>query len=145
MPRKAASTPEDAFLQTILAHPDDDIPRLVFADWLEEQGNPRGTFIRLQCERAKLTQYDAAWKPLLAQEAALLKQYEAEWSNPVLRHVDDAHYRRGFIEWVSVSAAKLLKSADRLFRAAPVCVVKLTKLEDLSAPNCRMHLAASRE
>jgi uncharacterized protein (TIGR02996 family) len=131
MPRKAASSPEDAFLQTILEHPDDDIPRLVFADWLEEHGNPRGAFIRLQCERAKLTPHDPAWKTLLAQEAALLKQFETEWSKPMLRLVDAIHYRRGFIEHVSVSATKLLKNAERLFRLAPVCSVRLEHADSL--------------
>jgi uncharacterized protein (TIGR02996 family) len=131
MPRKAASSPEDAFLQTVLEHPDDDIPRLVFADWLEEQGNPRGAFIRLQCDRAKLTQHDPAWKTLLAQESALLKQFEAEWSKPVSRLVDAVHYRRGFIEHVSVSATKLLKNAERLFRLAPVCSVRLEHADSL--------------
>jgi uncharacterized protein (TIGR02996 family) len=31
---------EDAFLRTILDHPADDAPRLVYADWLDEQGDP---------------------------------------------------------------------------------------------------------
>ncbi|MEZ6127007.1 MAG: TIGR02996 domain-containing protein [Planctomycetaceae bacterium] len=30
-----------AFLKEILAAPDDDAPRLIFADWLEEQGDAR--------------------------------------------------------------------------------------------------------
>jgi uncharacterized protein (TIGR02996 family) len=34
----------------ILENPDDDAPRLVYADWLEEQGDPLAEFIRLQCE-----------------------------------------------------------------------------------------------
>ena len=132
MPRKAASSMEDAFLQAILERPDDDVPRLVFADWLEEQGNPRGTFIRLQCQRAKLTQYDPEWKQLLAQESALLKQFEAEWSKTVLRWVDQAEYRRGFIEHVRVSATKLLKNGKRLLQAAPVCSVRLERPDRLS-------------
>lgn len=41
------------FLSAILANPDDDQPRLVAADWLEEQGNARGEFIRVQCEIAR--------------------------------------------------------------------------------------------
>ena len=136
MPRKAALSMEDAFLQAILERPDDDLPRLVFADWLEEQGNPRGTFIRLQCQRAKLTQYDPEWKELLAQESTLLKQFEAEWSKSVLRWVDQVEYRRGFIEHVRVSATKLLKNGYRLFQAAPVCSVRLERpdrLADLGA------------
>jgi uncharacterized protein (TIGR02996 family) len=42
-------TPDDAFVQDILDHPEDDAPRLVYADWLEEHGQgPHAEFIRLQ-------------------------------------------------------------------------------------------------
>src|SRR5437667_9156811 len=44
----------DAFLRTILEQPDADGPRLVFADWLEEHGDPHAELIRLQCELAHL-------------------------------------------------------------------------------------------
>jgi uncharacterized protein (TIGR02996 family) len=40
----------DSFLHMILENPDEDAPRLVYADWLEEQGDPLAEFIRLQCE-----------------------------------------------------------------------------------------------
>jgi uncharacterized protein (TIGR02996 family) len=40
-----------ALVAAIRATPDDDLPRLVAADWLEEHGEPeRAEFIRLQCE-----------------------------------------------------------------------------------------------
>ncbi|MBY0230983.1 MAG: TIGR02996 domain-containing protein, partial [Gemmataceae bacterium] len=40
----------DAFLEAILADPHDDAHRLVYADWLEENGDEaRARFIRLQC------------------------------------------------------------------------------------------------
>jgi uncharacterized protein (TIGR02996 family) len=35
------------FINAIKANPDDDLPRLVYADWLDERGDPRGNFIRL--------------------------------------------------------------------------------------------------
>lgn len=38
---------EREFLAAIVAHPHDWAPRLVFADWLEERGDPRGEMIRL--------------------------------------------------------------------------------------------------
>jgi uncharacterized protein (TIGR02996 family) len=45
----------DAFLQAICAKPEDDTPRLVYADWLEEQGDTdRAEFIRVQCELEKV-------------------------------------------------------------------------------------------
>ena len=34
-------TEEQAFLMAILERPDDDSTKLVYADWLEEQGDPR--------------------------------------------------------------------------------------------------------
>ncbi len=45
----------DAFLQAISEKPDDDTPRLVYADWLDEHGDPaRAEFIRVQCQLARL-------------------------------------------------------------------------------------------
>jgi uncharacterized protein (TIGR02996 family) len=38
---------EQAFQQAMLANPDDDSLRLVFADWLEERGDRRGELLRL--------------------------------------------------------------------------------------------------
>jgi uncharacterized protein (TIGR02996 family) len=145
MARKAASSAEDAFLQAILDSPDNDIPRLVFADWLEEQGNPRGAFIRLQCQRAKMTRYDPGWKDILAQESAIFKQFDAEWSKPVLRLADAIEYRRGFIEHVRVSATKLLRNADRLFRIAPVCSIRLDHVDRLAEIGQAKWLARVRE
>src|SRR5262249_5730792 len=45
---------EAAFLKDVIDRPDDDAPRLAYADWLMERDDParraRGEFIRLQCE-----------------------------------------------------------------------------------------------
>jgi uncharacterized protein (TIGR02996 family) len=41
-------------LAAVRAEPDDDTPRLVLADWLEERGDPRGEFVRLQVRIAAL-------------------------------------------------------------------------------------------
>lgn len=49
---------EQTLLAGILAHPDADLPRLVYADWLECDANPprpeRAEFIRVSCELALL-------------------------------------------------------------------------------------------
>lgn len=41
---------EAAFVAAILASPRDDMPRLVFADWLDERGDPRGELLRISTE-----------------------------------------------------------------------------------------------
>jgi uncharacterized protein (TIGR02996 family) len=51
----ATRTAHDAFLEAICAAPEDDTPRLVYADWLEEHGEgERAEFIRLQCRISAL-------------------------------------------------------------------------------------------
>src|SRR5262245_53285184 len=45
----------DAFIQAIIQAPDDDLPRLIYADWLDEHGeSDRAEFVRVQIERARL-------------------------------------------------------------------------------------------
>src|SRR5262245_25135529 len=39
-------TEEDAFIQAIIESSDDDTPRLVYADWLEERGDVRAAAVR---------------------------------------------------------------------------------------------------
>ena len=44
-----------ALRAAVLAHPDDDLPRLVYADWLDESGDPDGArFLRAQIAMAAL-------------------------------------------------------------------------------------------
>jgi uncharacterized protein (TIGR02996 family) len=51
-PRKKPAAPAPSvdapLLADVLARPQDDGPRLVLADWLAEQGDPRGELISLQ-------------------------------------------------------------------------------------------------
>src|SRR5918993_2033 len=44
----------EALLETVFAQPADDAPRLVYADWRDEHGEPaQAAFIRAQVERAR--------------------------------------------------------------------------------------------
>lgn len=51
--QQSAQHDDAALLAAIYAAPDDDTPRLVFADALTERGDARGEFIALQLSRAK--------------------------------------------------------------------------------------------
>ena len=44
------SEQEQAFVQAIEAEPDKEELKLIYADWLEEQGNPRSELLRLLCQ-----------------------------------------------------------------------------------------------
>src|SRR5262245_34345094 len=56
--RSLPVTQDDAFLADILADPDDDGVRLIYADYLDERGDPRGEFIRVEVSMAGLPQGD---------------------------------------------------------------------------------------
>jgi uncharacterized protein (TIGR02996 family) len=52
-------THDDAFLHDIIENPDDDRPRLVYADWLDDHGQAeRAAFIRVQCELARMAVFN---------------------------------------------------------------------------------------
>jgi uncharacterized protein (TIGR02996 family) len=55
----AGKETKESLMKAILANPDDDAPRLIFADWLDENGDPeRAEFIRLQCRIAERERND---------------------------------------------------------------------------------------
>ena len=115
-------TEAEAFLQRIRAYPDDDTPRLIFADWLEEQSHrlpgasQRARFIRVQIALARLAE-DAAdpgvgfaprddrevsRKELELEEHALLNEFQEEWASPFRGLATGFEFRRGFVEEVKV-------------------------------------------
>jgi uncharacterized protein (TIGR02996 family) len=63
------ATTEQALLAAIWADPHDDTPRLVYADWLDEHGQPdRAEFVRVQCELARAGDWDDRTAALKARE-----------------------------------------------------------------------------
>ena len=136
----------DALLAAVIAHPDDDTPRLVFADHLEDAGEvERAEFIRVQCELAKF--YGPAdngladnglvpllspgtdegpLRPLVRRERELLDVAAAEGWAGLPGFVDEWWFRRGFVDEVRLSAADWLAHADAILAAHPVRAVSLT-------------------
>ncbi len=106
-----------AFLAAIAARPDDDLPRLVFADWLDEHGHPdRAAFVRLQC---------AGDPDSLRRAAELEARHRAAWLGPLARIVFRAEFRRGFVEHAVLPAAAFLTHAPDLRRHTPLRGVTL--------------------
>jgi uncharacterized protein (TIGR02996 family) len=120
---------EEAFLDDIVANPDDDAPRLVYADWLDEQGGPhdraRAEFIRLQCELPRLRPDDPRSWALDRRADDLLARYGRAWSAPLRELALAEEFARGFVEGVTLSPRRFLDHAEDVFRAAPVRRLRL--------------------
>jgi uncharacterized protein (TIGR02996 family) len=68
-------TTRDKLLSEILASPDDDGPRGVYADYLLERGDARGELIRIQCEIEKLDPYEERGYELRRRSHELLQEH----------------------------------------------------------------------
>jgi uncharacterized protein (TIGR02996 family) len=96
-------TRADSFLQVIRDDPDDDTPRLVYADYLEEHGGAAGAaraeFIRAQVALARLGDDDSQRPALADRERALLAEHKAAWLQelPDLPYVCWGEFHRGFM------------------------------------------------
>jgi uncharacterized protein (TIGR02996 family) len=111
---------EQALLAAIWEHPHDDTPRLVYADWLEETGDPasaaRAEFIRVQCELARLDEYDPRVPGLRKRKGQLKRLNDQAWK-AVFQVPAPMDFVRGFPSPsnVAVHARQLAASdADRL-------------------------------
>lgn len=71
------------FLAAVAAHPHDQLTRLVYADWLDEQGDPLGEFIRVQVELHHLQDRlgDEHTQRLLAREDELRAECWSAWTD----------------------------------------------------------------
>ena len=108
------------FLAEILANPHDDVPRLVYADWLEEQGHPRGEFIRIQCELAAGVEGEERRIDLQVRERDLLDEFDEEWAGTVPSLVTRHVFLRGFVEYVVMAMQEFSDRAEELFQLAPI-------------------------
>src|SRR5262245_51098985 len=85
---------ESAFLDAIADDPDDDAPRLIFADWLTEKGDARGEFIQVQVELARLSLRDPRSGELKRRERELLRRHGITWRSFPSDRVQ-VHFERG--------------------------------------------------
>ena len=70
---------DQGFRRALRADPDDTVTRSVYADWLEERGDPRGTFLRLEAELAALPEDDERRGPLEDRLRELQPALDVAW------------------------------------------------------------------
>jgi uncharacterized protein (TIGR02996 family) len=128
----------EALLQAILAEPEDDTPRLVYADWLEENGGAveqaRADFIRVQCELARLPEHDPRSQELRAREKALWAKHRGAFQEGIPPHLrrKEVLFRRGFLDELDRRSErsrwgprKWLAHAEALFALHPIHRLRL--------------------
>lgn len=120
-------------LAAIRDNPDDDTPRLVYADWCDDTRQPeRAEFIRAQCARARLPDWDAQARELRRRERVLLARHGRSWlaELPSISGLRWGGFERGFVSEVCASTATdFVAQAEAARAVAPVRGVALTSAE----------------
>ena len=120
---------EIAFRRAIVAEPHDDVPRMVYADWLQERDTPedeaRAEFIRVQVRLARMRPAEADVEPLQRREQELLDAHETAWRRQLPVDVSGrwrwGAFERGFCETVEVDDWIALEPViEEVFAAQPV-------------------------
>ncbi len=123
-------TDQQAFLDAVRADPLNDLPRLVYADWLEEHGQPdRAEFIRIQCRLydmepdhpVRIDLEEQAWELGLGREAA----WAREW--PTIGGVEWQGFERGFPAWAQIRRTQtgVLEPIAAVLEQSPVRKLRL--------------------
>ncbi len=116
-----------AFLQAICENPDDDTPRLVYADWLDDHGDPElADFIRTQIELARIPEYDPIWQRVWCSRPHQITGFRKLPELPSGLHWTSFCYRRGFPWRLGVlDLDAFLAHAAHIFTLAPVQALEI--------------------
>src|SRR5579883_3220124 len=113
----------DALLDAIFNHPDDDTPRLVYADWLQEHGyEDYAQFIRLQCAAAHEELWSDEANRLWVEIGRVWNRLDREWM-PATRDqwlylaAKFVSYRRAILELSARRNVLALGIAARVYSA----------------------------
>ncbi|MCI0701308.1 MAG: TIGR02996 domain-containing protein [Planctomycetia bacterium] len=115
----------EALFRAICENPADDTARLVYADWLQENGQvERADFIRLQCEAWSLCPAYPTITEARTAASRLLKEYGDLWHAelPVVPGVTWSDlFVRGFVDTAWVEAKRDVQAQLKaVFASAPV-------------------------
>jgi len=108
--------------QAIVANVEDDTPRLVFADWLDEHDQPDwAEFIRVQCRLAAIDEAETEVPALQRRERELLTRHHETWLASLSRY-RGMSYRSVSIEQVfqrGFPMSSRFQSVESFERALP--------------------------
>jgi uncharacterized protein (TIGR02996 family) len=98
-----------ALLRAVIEHPDDDARRLVYADWLQQQGDPQGELIAVQIQLAHATANERA--ELETRAKALLDAHAETWTAALGDGISHVTFRRG-LAYAVRAAMRSIMHAD---------------------------------
>lgn len=115
----------ESLYRAVLADPAADEPRRKYADAVAATDPARAKLIRLQLRVVQLRAHGGAWQAPHLEAVDLLEANEQRWAKNVLPLADGVRFFRGFVDQVTLPAAKFAANAAKLYDLAPIRHVDL--------------------
>jgi uncharacterized protein (TIGR02996 family) len=122
-----------ALLSDCKENPEDDTPRLVLADWLEERDDPRGSFLRAQVLASRLPEGNSERKQYEDIAERLGGTYEIEWLGQLLPALSDWEFSRGLIQAKAMGDRLLAPEVEATVGSETLAWVESFRLFDAGA------------
>jgi uncharacterized protein (TIGR02996 family) len=125
-------TDEQPFLDAIFARYHDDGPRFIYADFLDDAGDPdRAELVRVQVALARMAEDHPRRKELTTRQGELLGAHETRWSEHLsdLVSPSECEFRRGVLDSVVMDSAMFLARGEELFSRLPLRRIRLREAD----------------
>ncbi len=132
-------TDREALYKAICEQPDEDTPRLAFADFLEEEGGKenafRAEFIRTHIQLTREEPWSKTWRELneLWQEMhqkteELAQEHKLPWVKHLSGRVRAWDFERGLVGHITVYSKRFVAEGNAYFEQDPIRSVKFVTL-----------------
>ena len=126
---------ETDFLAAITLRPNDDLTRLVYADWLEERGDDRASYLRLVVEISQRIEQNRPYRRLMTRYRSIADQLDRSWRDVVGKRFRlrlnpvEPRFKIAAIIGVRYVTELGLADAKALVESAPIIVLEQLLLE----------------
>jgi len=131
-------TDEAERLKAVLDAPQDDAPRLAYAQWLDGQADAsaraRAELIRAQIELLHMDPAVVSSGLAFGTQQRiqdLIDRHGPAWGQALAGWVESFQFERGFVGWIELCARSFLDHGDRILALAPVQHLDLTGIRDV--------------
>jgi uncharacterized protein (TIGR02996 family) len=122
-------------LDAVLGAPDDDGPRLVYSDWLQQHDDPRGEFIAIQCELPRAS--GERLRALRLRELELLRKHRLVWIGRLFGGQWRAcRFERGFVVHAVLRVREITTLGERILAEEPLRSVHLMDADVADVGRC---------
>jgi uncharacterized protein (TIGR02996 family) len=128
---------EAQLLAGVMAAPEDLTRRLVYADWLQERGDPRGELITLQC-RLQMGAPASELATLHKREQELLATHEPQWLAALGLEPGEGTFLCGMVEILRTTGERLRQHALHLAEQTPIRGLHLERISPPLGPSLRL-------